>query len=675
MESNSFNDDQIKYMYTDDGFFKFLNDYFSSYNTCIFDIDYSIQESDYQNWKIYLRIVLANIDHLLFAIKFFEQHSTFSYKKIEKTYINEIHGHLNYSKYLKNKSKNNYLREYPCFVKTKSSITPENIFVLFILNQTYNKLSLLQNLITNNSQAIYSTELSKLNVALLSLSQFIKKPILNDCYASLYKLSRHYSTNIVKKLQSDIILREKKGKIIKFENYKKIFDWYEKFGNNQLARIDNHLLNTLRYDNDFSNKLFELWCLYSINKTFIDEFDSFLLEKNNILKSSNEYIFKLKLITGGYIEIYYQKGQGIYWSADNKTTWQYSSSCQLFKGIPDITIKYILNEEHLIMIDIKNKIRDSKNNSEEIYKMIGYFDNFKESLNISKNMIQQGFLIFRNDLNQFIEQLDNKKNKRIHTLSVSPSKNEALNKNQFKYLCREILNLQNLAGITSEIMSNYSHKINHVTQDDEQLYKNSIKNHDMIMHFFTDKIAKESLESIKSKLKSDYFPHIWSKMDDETKQILAMSECLYEGITPCEDADYAPICIEYCRALEVTLNKFIFSPFVGQHNIIILSQRNKFYQKLSLGRDLTLGECVYILNKCKHSKFPTIELKNYLSNNVKFAKQLLSTGIDSLTFINENIRRKSAHTSIMTYNDLILARQNILGIGFQNLFYTLLDDR
>lgn len=43
--------------------------------------------------------------------------------------------------------------------------------------------------------------------------------------------------------------------------------------------------------------------------------------------------------------------------------------------------------------------------------------------------------------------------------------------------------------------------------------------------------------------------------------------------------------------------------------------------------------------------------------------------------INTNIRRLSAHTTIMTYDELVNTRQKILGIGYVNLFYILLDQR
>ena len=50
-------------------------------------------------------------------------------------------------------------------------------------------------------------------------------------------------------------------------------------------------------------------------------------------------------------------------------------------------------------------------------------------------------------------------------------------------------------------------------------------------------------------------------LSEKTKEILAMADCLFSGMKECESADYAPICLEYCRGLEVQLNQLIFEPF------------------------------------------------------------------------------------------------------------------
>ena len=70
-----------------------------------------------------------------------------------------------------------------------------------------------------------------------------------------------------------------------------------------------------------------------------------------------------------------------------------------------------------------------------------------------------------------------------------------------------------------------------------------------------------------------------------------------------------------------------------------------------------------------------IELKQYIDNIVLNSNMFFSVAVPIMREINTNIRRLSAHTTIMTYEGLVNTRQRILGIGYLNLFYQLLDKR
>ena len=56
-------------------------------------------------------------------------------------------------------------------------------------------------------------------------------------------------------------------------------------------------------------------------------------------------------------------------------------------------------------------------------------------------------------------------------------------------------------------------------------------------------------------------------------------------------------------------------------------------------------------------------------------KVLFESVIDIMEGINVDIRRKAAHTSLMSYSELVDSRQKIMGIGNVNLLYILLDNR
>ena len=154
-----------------------------------------------------------------------------------------------------------------------------------------------------------------------------------------------------------------------------------------------------------------------------------------------------------------------------------------------------------------------------------------------------------------------------------------------------------------------------------------------------------------------------------------MAECLYSGVSACDTADYAPICLEYCRALEVEMNELIFVPFKTTSNVNLLAQRNYYYDKLKEPRDMTLGECVFLLDKCSHRTHPLVELRRKIQHDIKNNAKLLNDVVDILRTLNATVRRLSAHTTVITYEDLVMTRQQVLGIGNLNLFYVLHDSR
>ena len=201
------------------------------------------------------------------------------------------------------------------------------------------------------------------------------------------------------------------------------------------------------------------------------------------------------------------------------------------------------------------------------------------------------------------------------------------------------------------------------------------RNHATIQQLFSYGDLAKQLPSYKDKLEVDHFPHVWDNLSEKTRDILAMAECLYSGVSACETADYAPICLEYCRALEVEMNESIFGPFKATSNVNLLAQRNYFFDKLKESRDMTLGECVFLLDKCSHRTYPMVELRRKIQRDIKHNAKLLGDAVDILRDLNETIRRLSAHTTVMSYDDLVMTRQRVLGIGNRNLFYVLRDSR
>ncbi len=688
MENNLFTDEQIEYLYSDSRFLSFVNKYFSSFSTYVQDLNYSLEKDkvDDLDVEIYLRIILANVENLQELIADLEDYLSMSQVSYEKDYVGEIQGKLNVNRYTKKMAQRTYPKEYPCVIKKKTYLTPENIYVIFIIKNLLRMLDGFRGFLRNKPNSLSYSELVLIEEHSNAFMMFSKKAYFIECQKSADQFIKSYGEVFPEEQIGLINNRIRKQKIRNYQIYEKIFDWYETFASGSILEAGGSKIRLLRYSQDFSNRLFELWCLYNIKESFVLSFNATVIDENDILDASakNEYVFKLAVPTGGFLEIFYQKGAELYWHDESDLMWKYKkgNTEKGLRGIPDITIHYQAKEDALIMLDIKNRVRASGANSEEIYKMIGYFSNFKKTFTeyYSQNVKKQGALIFRNDNCANDEMLESDDGYRLMTISAGINANSEINTDQFKKLCKYVLDVQGIDGTASELMGDFASTQKGMANQldvnsDEYMHELGNRNHSMIEQIFSYGELKERLPQYSLQLRDNHFPHIWDSLSTKTRDILAMAECLYSGVNECETADYAPICLEYCRALEVEMNELIFIPFKNGVDIDVLARRNRFYEKLKEGREMTLGECIYLLDKCNHRNYPLTDLHRFLQRNIKQNTVLLGTAIDFMRGINERVRRLSAHTTVMSYQDLVMTRQLLLGIGNMNVFYVLRDSR
>lgn len=687
MENNLFDSGQLRHLYRDKGFVNFLSDYFSSYDTEVLSIDGDMNSDIVdEQWKIYVRILLANVNAVLTSIGKIEKNISFSYEEVKVRTSGGIKGRLLINEYVQNKSLIRMPREYPCEIKEKSFMTPENEYLVFIIKSIVEKLDYF--LEKAKRQGIFKGDETELKL-LTDVSMYFYALLHKQPFSSIYVNVRNVNVFFDENKKILIHNRLTKGKIRNAIAYNQVFEWYDRYIQHGFSFVDNNNIDILIYDELFCNKLFEIWNLYYIADTFQKSFGMQLEKQNRIKPGMNEYVYKLRTIDNCVLEIYYQIGAGLYWDEECKSNWSYIGSGNLV-GIPDISVKYCGDEDNLTIIDLKNRVRNSGQNSEEIYKMIGYFSNFGEYLNTKYNdkYSNQAILIFRNDVKAFSEQLESNSGERMLSLSTGIGTDEVINKQQFEEICRYILNVQGYSGTKSHTitkcnreMDEYQNRYDEAIKNGDEkeaediFYDIEQKNHSIVKDMFSIGDLRAALEQKCDELQINHFPHIWADIDNDALQTLAMAECLFSGLVPCPNADYAPVCLEYCRALEIQLNATIFTPFKNTINITKLASINRNYEKLTNNREMTLGECIFMLEKCKVSHYATTELYNFIKNNIKHYHNFFDLCKNLLKAINVSVRRKAAHTTLMSYEELLEARQKVLGIGNVNIMYTLLDKR
>ncbi len=450
MNNNLFSERQIEYLYSDAGFLSFVNQYFSSFSTCIHGIPFSSDQSKANDadMGIYMRVVLANIDNLYVLISNLDHCLSMVNTNKEIRCGGMMQGRLKISEYTRKSGQIGYPKEYPCIVKSKTYVTPENVYVIFIIKNIIGLLDLFKRYLKTNvsrKKHRYYSEFQMIEKYMKSFMAFSGKAYFAECRRDAEQIKKVYGDGFPRERYNTIYNRMRKGKIRNVAIYQKIFDWYHFFRRGSVVGKNIQRTGILRYSEDFSNKLFELWCLYGIKESFVSDFGAVVLEEHDLMGKSGGCVYKLAAPAGGILKIYYQKGTGLYWRGEDDLSWKYEKDGILkgLRGIPDISVRYIREEDCLVMIDVKNRVRNAGDNTEEIYKMIGYFSNFKKSSEeyFNKKSKKQGALLFRNDVGPYEETLVSDMGHVLKIFSIGAENNHELNKAQFKRLCKYILDV------------------------------------------------------------------------------------------------------------------------------------------------------------------------------------------------------------------------------------------
>lgn len=435
MDNNPFTLEQLKKIYSDKDFMVFISNYYSSYDIEKLLTNISLQGDELDDyWSVYLRILLANITIFEVIIDDILKRTSYTYKEVKKRYVGEIKGRLALNEYVKNKAFVKLPNEYPCIIKTKSFENDENAYMLYSILKIKRTINKIEKLL-NEKYYIATKEYIMLKEKRNKLDAYLRSNVFEQLLRNT-KINAETSFSPVK--LSNLINKISKGKIKNGFSYGKLIDWMNIFEKLGITWIDEFNIETLVYNDDFCNKLFEIWNLYLIKKVIIEK-KYILIDENKLRPGMDSYVFKMNKANSN-IEIYYQKGRGLYWNNSVSQNWTYKKSGKHLTGIPDISIVKNQLSKSIYMIDLKNKVRNSTENSDEIYKLIGYFSNFKDFFisEYPNYRNKHAYLIFRNDETPFDESLVDNEGNQVTCISVGVG-DELINKKQIELMVNDII--------------------------------------------------------------------------------------------------------------------------------------------------------------------------------------------------------------------------------------------
>ena len=167
----------------------------------------------------------------------------------------------------------------------------------------------------------------------------------------------------------------------------------------------------------------------------------------------------------------------------------------------------------------------------------------------------------------------------------------------------------------------------------------------------------------------------WDSLDDLTRKFIPLAEYLYSQLQKIDDADFSPVIIELCRAIE---NEFLLKVFKKYTIDLVGRQKNNLDRFLSTDRsskfladktnefvkaiskasrthkvEFTLGQMNKILSLLSDSavlaESPLLkDFDGYLHFNTEAARLLDPAYMDKISDLVKNYRNPSAHPDMMS---------------------------
>lgn len=286
-----------------------------------------------------------------------------------------IKGRLNIPKYLSRRIKQrSFPRTYPIIINEELPNTPENALVCYALRGLTLQLS--------RSPFHRSYAEGRLSAQLYG---WMKSHLNRLPWAEVNRAAS------LQRLQRETLQRIRKRQTGNDFAYESLVEWVHewqvdvsKLGDSQKSQIIDGLLAFPSGD-FFWEKVFEVWCLQEVAKALEALGCKRLYEPQPLYKRTSLpiYVFNYK---GKLLEIWFQKQLPI-----EKASWRYTNGNSL-RGIPDISIS--TKTFSPLLLDAKFRKVKTDTRSEEVYKLLGYAENFN---GVFDGNAFHGILIFFGD--------------------------------------------------------------------------------------------------------------------------------------------------------------------------------------------------------------------------------------------------------------------------------------
>lgn len=311
-----------------------------------------------------------------------------------------IRGRLDIPRYVARRSSSfSWPKTYPILVTTENAGTPENELVVRLFRTLLQRLPIAK-FPANSAEATLGRRYKS-----WILGRMKRDPwAAISCTSSLPRLYMEACRRIARRQTGN---EQAYSSLVSF-----IKDWRlvgEEFAGAASSEKFIDSLLSFPSDQSFLDRIYEIWCIRTVADSFIQLGGKLIDGPCKMTENRRKPIYVIEF-SSNRIEIWFQSSL-----PSEEASWLYDSTGNALRGIPDITV--VANGSHRIIIDAKNKMVTGTTRSEETYKMLGYFENFRRTLEAETNW---GILAFVS-LNGFSRSLKSSNGRLLELISAHPA--------------------------------------------------------------------------------------------------------------------------------------------------------------------------------------------------------------------------------------------------------------
>ena len=573
---------------------------------------------------IRLRIALAAADELLRIMRSIGKRQSFRYHLRSTDQQGSLTSQLDVNRWAIQRGIVQDVPVFPAFESQRISTTPENILSTFAIQWVRGEM---KSSLTGSAAVKQSIESHTYRERDNELARILRNPAFAQCVAAAVQLK---TTRSIKELVDQVRRRASRREMPNPSPYLELAAWVSQSLSGQPV-VDAGTVSLEFYGEEFDTTLFELWCLHHLMKDLAFNLD---IPEPQVQTgwTGSGLTYTLNHFVGS-IDLHYQKELTTTLGLSGR--WRRTDGA-ILRGRPDIVAiaRPRLGDATAVIIDPKLRQRSGMP-TEEIYKLLGYFENFDLQP-------RRGAILFHttDSLNHQHYELHGDASEHVVAARLNPASSEGSKGLQLvSDLIISSFGIQTRPAQTGPTIGD--------TEDDHVLVLRDQLSAWARSH-------EQSLVASTNMLEGMLGPDRWDLLDVESQTMLSTALCIGNELD--RAADYSGPVIGLCTAVERLLHEHIAGPLIAAHP----SHRRQLIMLGSLVEAIRLG-CFVSLG----TRPPAEGLHNDVASFLDSSASLTAEQLDPLTSrwadMNRTFRRPAAHREIMSREDWQGALRTFLG--------------